>query len=57
MRGYETLLKEAGKLRESTARSETFSDQTHGLIFGLSCVEPRVGLDDPYGSIPTQDIL
>ena len=57
MRGYETFLKEAGKLRESTARSETFSDQTHGLIFGLSCVEPRVGLDDPYGSLPAWDIL
>ena len=31
--------------------------QTYNLISGWSCVEPGVGLDDPYGSIPTQDIL
>jgi len=30
--------------------------QTHGLIFGRSYVEPGVGLNDPYGSHPTQDV-
>lgn len=29
--------------------------QTHGLIFGRSCVEPGVGLVDPCGSLPIQD--
>lgn len=28
-----------------------------GLISGWSCVEPRVGLKDPYGSLPTWTIL
>lgn len=28
-----------------------------GFEFGWSCVEPRVGLNDPCGSLPTQDIL
>ena len=27
------------------------------LIFGWSYLEPEVGLDDPYGSLPTWDIL
>jgi len=31
--------------------------QTCGLIFGWSCVEPGVRLDDPYRSLPIQDIL
>jgi len=31
--------------------------QRYDLTFGLTCVEPGVGLDDPYGSLPTQDIL
>ena len=30
---------------------------TYSLIFDWSRVEPGVILDDPYGSIPTQDIL
>ncbi|GAB0196742.1 hypothetical protein GRJ2_002139500 [Grus japonensis] len=29
---------------------------SHMLCFGWSCVEPGVGLDDPYGSLPIQDI-
>jgi len=29
----------------------------YGLTFGWSCVEPEAGLSDPYGSLPTQDIL
>ena len=28
-----------------------------GFGFGWSCVEPETGLDDPYGSLPTQDLL
>jgi len=31
--------------------------QISGLTFRLSCVESGVGLDDPCGSLPTQDIL
>ena len=31
--------------------------QTHGLIFGWSCVEPGVGFDDLYQCLPTWDIL
>ena len=31
--------------------------QTYGLIFGWSCVELGIGLNDPCGSLPTQDIL
>ena len=31
--------------------------QTHGLIFGWCCMEQGVGLYDPYGSLPTRDIL
>lgn len=31
--------------------------QTYGLTFGWCCVEPRAGLDDPYGSLPTWNIL
>lgn len=31
--------------------------QTRGLNFGWSCTEPGVGLCDPHGSRPTQDIL
>ena len=27
------------------------------FFFGCSCVEPRVGLNDPYGSFPTWNIL
>lgn len=27
------------------------------MTFGWSCVEPGVGLGDPYGSLPTRDIL
>ena len=30
--------------------------QTYGLISGWSHVEPGVGLDDPCGFLPTQDI-
>ena len=30
---------------------------TQGVIFGWFCVEPGVGLNDPYESLPTQDIL
>jgi len=30
--------------------------QTYGPIFGGSCEEPRVGLDEPYESLPTWDI-
>uniref|UniRef100_A0A8B9BVC7 Reverse transcriptase domain-containing protein n=1 Tax=Anser brachyrhynchus TaxID=132585 RepID=A0A8B9BVC7_9AVES len=32
-------------------------DHSHGLNFGQTCAVPRVGLDDPYGSLPTRDIL
>lgn len=28
-----------------------------GLTFSLPCVESGVGLNDPYRSLPTQDIL
>lgn len=28
-----------------------------GLILARSSVEPRAGLNDPYGSLPTRDIL
>ena len=28
-----------------------------GLIFGLSCVEPGIGLDDSHGSFPTWSVL
>ncbi|XP_015136018.1 uncharacterized protein C11orf97 homolog isoform X2 [Gallus gallus] len=31
--------------------------QTYALIFGWSCVEPAVRLADPYGSLPTRDVL
>lgn len=31
--------------------------QTHGLIFGLSCMESGVGLGDSYESLPTQNVL
>ena len=31
--------------------------QMYGLMFGWSSVEPGVGLDDPYGSLPTWIIL
>jgi len=31
--------------------------QTYYLIFGWPCVEPRVGLNDPCGSLPTWDTL
>ena len=31
--------------------------QIQGLDFGWPCVEPRVGCDDPCGSLPTQNIL
>lgn len=31
--------------------------QTYVLIFGWSYVEPEVGFSDPYGFVPTQDIL
>ena len=30
---------------------------TYGLIFERPCVEPRVGLNDLYGSLSTWDIL
>ena len=30
------------------------STQLYGVIFELSCVEPRVGLSDPHGFLPTQ---
>ena len=41
------------------ARVQVFGkcSQINCLIFVWSYVEVRVGLDDPYGSIPTQDIL
>lgn len=29
----------------------------HRLIFKLSCVKSGVGLDDPHGPLPAQDIL
>ena len=28
---------------------------TYGLIFSWFCVEPGVGLSDPYGSLPVHD--
>ena len=31
--------------------------QTLGLTSGWSCVEPGAGLNDPYGPLPTQDLL
>ena len=31
--------------------------QSYGLSFGWSHVEPGVGPSNPYGSLPTQDIL
>ena len=31
--------------------------QTQGFTFAWSCVEPRVGLADSCGCLPTQDIL
>ena len=31
--------------------------QTKDSNVGWSCVEPGVGLDDPCGSLPTQNIL
>lgn len=31
--------------------------QRYGLIFGWSSVEPGVVLDDPCGSLSTQDVL
>ena len=31
--------------------------QVWGFNFERSCVEPGVGLDDPCGPLPTQDIL
>ena len=27
--------------------------QTYAVIFGMSCAEPRDGLDDSYGSLPS----
>lgn len=30
---------------------------TYGLIFGWPYMEPEVGLNDPYGFLPTQSIL
>lgn len=29
----------------------------HGVVLGVSCARPGVGLDDPHGSLPTQWIL
>lgn len=31
--------------------------QSYGLIFGLSCMEPGVGLNDSYEPLLTWDIL
>lgn len=31
--------------------------QTYGLIFRHSFVEPVVGLDDPYGFLPSLDVV
>lgn len=31
--------------------------QIHGGIVGMSCAGPGIGLDDPCGSLPTQQIL
>ena len=31
--------------------------QTQGLVLGWFCEEPGVGLSDPWGSLPSQDIL
>ena len=47
-------------LQSQAARvQKTFrqSSQTYDLIFEQLCVEPGVGLNDPYGSLPTQDSL
>lgn len=30
---------------------------SYGLIFGWCCAEPGVGVDDPYRSLPTWDLL
>lgn len=31
--------------------------ETQGLDSGWGCMEPQVGLNDPNGSLPAQDIL
>ena len=34
-----------------------FGQRSQGLNFGWSCREPRMGLHDPHGSLPTQNII
>ena len=44
---------------EPAGVQEVFGQRSwpHVQIFGWSCAEPGVRLDDPRGSLPTQDIL
>lgn len=44
---------EPARVQESFGQSS----QTSILIFGWSCADPDVGLNDPCGSLPTQDNL
>ena len=51
------LPRAVGTARVPEFRERLGSAQTLGLNLGWRCVEPGVGLDDPSGFFPTQDIL
>ena len=51
------LPRAVGTARVPEFRERLDSAQTLGLNVGWCCVEPGVGLSDPYGSLPTWGIL
>lgn len=53
-----TVIGSSDHSTKPTGVQEMFEhSQTYGLIFGWSCMEPGVGLDDPLRSLPIWDIL
>ena len=59
VRHWDRLPKSLGHSTKPTRVQQAFGQhsQTDGLIFGCSCVELRVGCNDPFGSLSTQDIF
>jgi len=55
----ETGSSEQGSWHRAAGVQEAFGQcsQTQVLNFGWSCMDPRVGLDDPCSSLPTWGIL
>lgn len=53
----EQALQGSGHGTELARVQELDNALTYDLIFRTSCVDPGVGVDDPCGFLPTQDIL